>query len=338
VSTQASVELQLLPIAGGSARTIRSWEEYAINSARLSPDGKTVIFETDRVGNGEVFTVPVSGGEPTPFAPNPRTDQSPRYSPDGSQVAIASDRGGSFDIWLVPAGGGEARNLTSAPGDESNPEWSPDGTKIAFTSNRDVGGFDLWVIPAAGGSATRLTTSNMRPQFTQWSPDSKYLYFVGEKPGAVGGRDYFRVASTGGRPEPLGARPDIGFSRLSRDGTRVAYASFERGWALIYVMPATGGSSTRVTRDTTNVYHGGGVWTQGDSLLVVGALDLASNRDAADLWIYRLSDGSWNPLTRTLGFENPQDFTPDGKEVLVVLGTERRQIKRVAVSEFVARR
>jgi Tol biopolymer transport system component len=338
ISTRTTVELQFVPIAGGPARTIRSWEEYGIASARLSPDGKTVIFDTDRVGNGEVFTMPVSGGEPTPFASSPRTDHSPRYAPDGSQVALVSDRGGSFDIWLVPATGGEARNLTSAPGDESNPVWSPDGSRIAFASNRDVGGFDLWVIPAAGGSATRLTTSNMRPQFTQWSPDSKYLYFVGEKPGAVGGRDYFRVSSSGGRPEPLGARPDIGVTWLSHDGTRAAYASFERGWALLYVMPANGGESIRVTRDTTNVYHGGAFWAPGDSLLVVGALDLAANRDAAELWTYRFSDGTWNQLTRTLGFEIPQDFTPDGKDVLTGLGTERRQIKRVTVAELVGGR
>ena len=338
ISTQNAVDLQLVPLAGGPARTIRSWEEYAIGSARLSPDGKTVIFGTDRVGSGDVFTIPVAGGEPASFGSSPRADHSPRYSPDGSLVAMVSERGGSPDIWLMPVDGGEARNLTSAPGDELEPIWSPDGTRIAFASNRDAGGFDLWVIPVAAGAPTRVTTANLRPSFTEWSPDSKYLYFVGEKPGAVGGRDYFRVSSSGGRPEPLGARPDIGFTRLSHDGTRAAYSTFERGWALLYVMPANGGESIRVTRDTTNVYHGGAFWAPGDSLLVVGALDLAANRDAAELWTYRLSDGSWNQLTRTPGFESLQDFTPDGKEMLVLLGKERRQIKRVTVAELVAGR
>lgn len=335
LKTQSAVELQLVPIAGGAARTIRSWEEYAIGSARISPDGKTVIFSTDRVGNGDVFTIPVAGGEPASFGSSPHSDNSPRYSPDGSQVAMISERGGSPDIWLVPVGGGEARNLTSAPGDEIEPIWSPDGTRIAFASNRDAGGFDVWMIPVAGGTPTRLTTANVRPSFIQWSPDSKYVYFVGSKPAAVGGRDYFRVASTGGRLEPLGARPDIGTTWLSNDGTRAAYASFERGWAFVYVMPTTGGPSVLVTRDTANVYHGGALWSHGDSLLVVGALDLTANRDAADLWTYRLSDGTWNQLTRTLGFENPQALTPDGKDMLVVLGTERRQIKRVSVTELV---
>ena len=338
LKTQNAVELQLVPIAGGPARTIHSWEEYAIGTARISPDGKTVLFQTDRVGSGDVFTIPVTGGEPASFGSSPRAEYLPRYSPDGSQVAMISERGGSPDIWLVPVGGGEPRNLTSAPGDEGEPVWSPDGKSIAFNSDRDAGGFDLWIIPTAGGTPTRLTTTSMRPAFTQWSPDSKYLYFVGDKPGAVGGRDYFRVASTGGRLEPLGARPDIGTTWLSNDGTRAAYATFERGWAFVYVMPTSGGPSVRVTRDTANVYHGGALWSHGDSLLVVGALDLTANRDAADLWTYRLSDGTWNQLTRTLGFENPQALTPDGKDMLVVLGTERRQIKRVSVADLVGGR
>jgi Tol biopolymer transport system component len=336
-TAQNSVELQLVPIAGGPARTIHAWEEYGIGSARLSPDGKTVIFDTDRVGNGDVFTVPVEGGEPTSFGSSPRADNSPRYSPDGSQVALISDRGGSPDIWLVPVSGGEARNLTASPGDEAEPTWSPDGTMIAFASNRDVGGFDVWVIPAAGGASTRVTTANIRASFLRWSPDSKYVYFVGQKPGAAGARDYFRVAAAGGRIEALGANPAIGAASLSRDGTRVAYVSFERGWAFVDVMPTRGGAPTRVTRDTANVYHAFAGWSYGDSLLVVGALDLAGNLDAADLWTYRLSDGSWNQLTRTPGFENVEVFSPNAKDMLVTLNLERRQIKRVSVAELVRR-
>ena len=246
-----------MPIAGGPARTLRSWEEYDIGTARLSPDGKTVIFDTDRVGNGDVFTLPVTGGEPTTFASSPRRDFVPRYSPDGSQVALLSDRGGSIDLWLAPVAGGEARNLTSAPGDESEAFWSPDGTQIAFASSRDVGGADLWVIPVAGGTATRLTSGNLRPQFIQWSPDGKYLYFIGQKPGGAGGNDFYRVPAAGGRLVGLGANPTIGASRLSRDGTRVVYSTFEGGWAFLNLMPATGGPSTRITTETENVYHAG---------------------------------------------------------------------------------
>ncbi|HEX6941979.1 MAG TPA: LpqB family beta-propeller domain-containing protein [Gemmatimonadaceae bacterium] len=337
-TSQNAVELQLVPIAGGPARTVHAWEDYNVLSARISPDGKTVIYDTDRVGNGDIFTVPVDGGEPASFGSSPRNDNSPRYSPDGSQVALLSDRGGSFDIWLAPASGGEARNLTASPGDEGDPIWSPDGRTIAFASNRDVGGSDVWVIPATGGTPVRLTTANVRPGDLQWSPDSKFLYFTGDRAGGNGGRDFFRVAASGGRLEALGANPQIGAARLSRDGTRVAYAAFERGWAYIYVMPTSGGASTRITRDTANVYHSYASWSHGDSLLVVSPLDLSGNRDAADLWTYRLSDGAWNQLTHTPDNEAQQAYTLDGKYMLEITNLDRRQIKRVSVEGLVGGR
>lgn len=331
-TTSTQVELQLVPIAGGPARTLRSWKEYGIGSARLSPDGQTVIFDTDRVENGELFTMPVSGGEPVPFAPSPRRDVSPRYSFDGKQVAFLSDRGGSVDIWVTSAAGGEPRNLLSAPGDESEVHWSPDGTQIAFASNRDVGGGDLWVIPVSGGEARRLTNQNLRPTWVQWSPDGRYLYFVGQRPGGTGLSDYFRVPAAGGRTESLGARPTIGTAQLSHDGRQVAYAYFERGWAFLNLMPVSGGPSTPVTTDTTSVYHSGAAWSFGDSLLIVVALDLVSNRDVADLWTYRLSDGRWNQITSSVyGFEEIQGLTRDARDVLVLVRSDRSQIRRVSV-------
>jgi Tol biopolymer transport system component len=332
---QNAVALQLMAIADGTTRTLRAWDDFEIGSARLSPDGKTVLYDTPRIGNGDMFAISADGGEPTPFASSAQIEVAPRYSPDGSQIAFNSERGGSMDLWIVPAAGGEARNLTSAPGDEGEAVWSPDGTQVAFTSNRDVGGADLWVIPAAGGAARRLTTGDMRPVTVQWSPDGTSLFFSGQKPGATSGRDYFRVAATGGRPQPLGAIATIGAAQLSRDGKHVAYITFQRGTAIVHIMPAQGGPSRRVTADTVNVYEPAAEWAFGDSLLIVSHHDLPGNRDASDLWSFRLADGRWTQLTRTEGWEEVHAFTPDGKYALVTMQEPRSQIRRVSVMGIV---
>jgi Tol biopolymer transport system component len=330
-STQNALEFQFVPLAGGPARRIHAWEEWDIGSARLSPDGKTIIYDSPRVGNGDVFALPAAGGEPVTVGSSPLNDNSPRFSPDGSQVALLSNRGGTYDIWTVPTSGGEARNVTASPGDEGEPVWSPDGSQIAFASSRDVGGSDLWVIASSGGTPRRLTRDNLRPASYQWSPDGRYLYFQGQRPGGRGDFDYFRVAATGGRLEPLGASPRIITSRLSRDGTQVVFATAERGWAFTHLMPATGGRSRQITTDTTNVYQPGAIWSMGDSLLVVSQLDLTGNRDNADILTYRLSDGRWTQLTRTVGNEDVYGITPDGNEILVALRTDKTQVRRVSV-------
>ncbi|HKS07293.1 MAG TPA: DPP IV N-terminal domain-containing protein [Gemmatimonadaceae bacterium] len=335
--TTNAIDLQFVPLAGGAPRTIRSWAEFDMATPRLSPDGKTLLYASNWSGNNDMFMLSAAGGEPVVFASSPRNDGAPKYSPDGTQIAFSSDRGGTFDIWIVPAAGGEPRNLTAAPGNESDFEWSPDGTRMVFASNRDVGGADLWVIPVAGGQATRLTRDNLRPGRMEWSPDGRFVYFVGFKPGARGIRDYFRVAATGGPLEALGATPFVGDAARSKDGSRVAYTSFERGWSIITLMSPRGGPSRRISPDTANVYELAWRWTPSDSVLILAALDLTANRDAADLFAYRASDGSRTQLTNTpWGFEEPIGFTPDGKEIAVIVRTDRAQIRRVSVAGIVA--
>ena len=339
LADRTATELQLVPLAGGPARVLRSWgPEAIIDGARLSPDGKTVLYWTNRSTGGDIFSLPIAGGEPALFASSPRFDADARFSPDGSTVAFVSERGGSRDVWIVPAAGGEPRNLTASPGNESAPAWSPDGKQIAFASNRDVGGADLWVIDLAGGGPRRLTQDNLRPELYQWSPDGRYLYFSGFKSSGSEGRDVFRVPAAGGRPEGLGAKATSGLANLSRDGNQIAYSSFERGWAFIHLVPASGGPSRRLTSDTSNVYHLMGTWGRGDSLLVVSALDLAANRDAGDVFTIRMPDGRWDQLTHTPGFEMVEELSADGRQILVIVRTSRNQIRRVSVADLVSGR
>lgn len=335
-SLRNEAQLQLVPIAGGEARTVRAWDEFIIGSARLSPDGKTIAYDSPTIGNGDIFLLPVAGGEPTVFASSPLADSVPRWSPDGTQIAFVSSRGGSTDIWVAPVGGGEARNLTASPGAEGEPYWSPDGTQIAFASNRDVGRGDLWVIPSSGGTPKRLTHDNVVPGAIQWSPDGQYVYFTANK-GGGGDRDYYRVRPDGGRVESLGANPRVGVGRLSHDGKQLVYSTTERGWAFTNLMPAGGGPTRRITTDTTQVYQPAAFWSLGDSLLVVLQLDLAANRDYADVFTYRLSDGRWQRLTNSMWYNDAvSGITPDGTDLLVILRGQRGQIRRVTVPEFKA--
>lgn len=109
-------DLMVMPIAGGASRTLVSGS--SINSTpNWSPDGKSIVFLSNRAGNFDVWIVPAAGGEPrqlTDWPSNEGLFNAPQWSPDGSEIYFLSDREASLagDVWKVPAAGGEPTRVT----------------------------------------------------------------------------------------------------------------------------------------------------------------------------------------------------------------------------------
>ncbi len=56
-------------------------------SLDVSPDGQTLVFEL----LGDLYTLPLSGGEAKRITSGPAFDSQPRYSPDGKKIVFLSD-------------------------------------------------------------------------------------------------------------------------------------------------------------------------------------------------------------------------------------------------------
>jgi Tol biopolymer transport system component/C-terminal processing protease CtpA/Prc len=94
----------------------------------ISPDGQTLAFSYQ----GDIFTVPATGGEARPLTIGEDYAYRPVFSPDGKQLAFASDRNGNFDVFVMPATGGTATRLTYHSGGEEPYSFTPDGTAVVF--------------------------------------------------------------------------------------------------------------------------------------------------------------------------------------------------------------
>jgi len=108
--------------AANNARVLSEGEQ-----PRFSPDGKKVVFVSERTKNKDIWIMDGDGGSPTQLTTSGKDDKDPCFSPSGKQIVFASKRTGNYDIWVMNADGGDERQLTGGPADETQPCWSSGG-------------------------------------------------------------------------------------------------------------------------------------------------------------------------------------------------------------------
>ena len=159
-------------------------------SLDVSPDGTEIVFDL----LGDLYTLPIEGGEARSLTSGMAWDMQPRYSPEGTSVAFTSDRGGGDNLWLVDRDGSNPRPVTKEDFRLLNsPAWTPDGRFVAgrkhFTSRRSLGAGEIWLYHTSGGSGLQMVEKpNDQKDLGEpaFSPDGRYLYYSQDTtPGAI---------------------------------------------------------------------------------------------------------------------------------------------------------
>ena len=101
-----------------------------LRDVRISPNGDLIAFTY----KGDIWTVPVTGGEARQLTVRDTYESSPVWSPDGTKIAFASDRNGNNDIYVMDARGGSPRRLTSNSAGEIPEGFSPDGKEVYYSA------------------------------------------------------------------------------------------------------------------------------------------------------------------------------------------------------------
>lgn len=162
-------------------RTLRfTTDEGTWISTDVSPDGRRLIFDL----LGDLYVLPIEGGEAKALTRGMAFDTQPRFSPDGRRIAFVSDRDGSENVWLKNVdGSGDAVPLTH--GQDTvfiSPEWTPDGEAIVVAKTGVVRNslMELWLYPIAGSGGVSLVNGEgagltaLGPAF---GADPRHLFF-----------------------------------------------------------------------------------------------------------------------------------------------------------------
>jgi imidazolonepropionase-like amidohydrolase/Tol biopolymer transport system component len=170
------------PTGAGQSKQIQlDTDEGTWINLDVSPDGRQIVFDL----LGDIYIMPIAGGQAKALRSGLPMEVQPRFSPDGKSISFTSDAGGGDNIWVMKVDGSDARQITKEDFRLlNNAVWMPDGNYIIarkhFTSTRSLGAGEMWMYHVGGGSGIGLTKRKNDQQDVNEpsvSPDGKYLYY-----------------------------------------------------------------------------------------------------------------------------------------------------------------
>lgn len=231
------------------------------SSPRWSPDGKRIVFVSDREGSSQLYVLWLDKGTISRLTNLQESPSSPNWSPDGQMISFAS---------LVPEPMAPIAQVPAAP---QGAEWAPPARaydKLVYRFDGagylKRGYYQLFVIPAQGGTARQISLDEfqhggpgLRGGSHSWSPDSKFLIASVNRHSESDleplDTEVFEYAIADGSAHQLTNRrgPDNAPS-ISPDGRWIAYLGFDdryQGYQLtrLYVMRSDGTGSRVLSAD-----------------------------------------------------------------------------------------
>ncbi len=246
VFTQSSVDFNIWRVeispngdaAGGGRRFLSSTLYDA--SPHYSPDGRHIVFESDRGGTKGIWVANADGSNArVVFMDEARPAGSPAWSPDGRRIVFDAMTEGQSEIYVVNAAGGPPLRLTHDPGVDVISTWSRDGRWVYF--NRGDG--NIWKVSGAGGEPEQVTHIAGRDRYPIESPDDKWLYFSHQEEEV---QRLMRMPIGGGEPEPVASDVNPWSFAVTERGVYLIKSGAgreESAYSIVFLDPSTGEES-----------------------------------------------------------------------------------------------
>ncbi|MEZ2345580.1 DPP IV N-terminal domain-containing protein [Terriglobus sp. RCC_193] len=245
-SETAVRDLYWIAVTGGPVHQI-THDSAGIDSLAWFPDGKSVVFSSNRGGKSALWRVFLRGGKPARMPIGTEDAAQPTVSRAGNILRVAYTQGSAIWSIISVTRGAEAisREVLSSTQEDSAPSFARDGLRFAFQSQRS--GFqEIWMAAVDGTGAHPLTHGNGP---LTGSPSWGHLHDEVLFDSRTGGHSHiFAILASGGSPRQLtsGDFNDI-TPRWSNDDTTVYFRSNRGGRWQLWRVDRNGGSPQPVT-------------------------------------------------------------------------------------------
>ncbi|MGB1273167.1 MAG: amidohydrolase, partial [Luminiphilus sp.] len=159
----------------------------------VSPDGQHIAFDL----LGDIYQIPITGGEATPLLSGHAWEVQPQYSPDGQFLAFTSDRNGADNIWVMDLADPDSKHQITHESFRllNNPSWHPSGdylvAKKHFTTSRSLGTGEVWLYDANMDQA--LERAELQGSVLVKRPSPAFQKELGEPAFSSDGKSVFYI-------------------------------------------------------------------------------------------------------------------------------------------------
>ncbi|MDE2152021.1 MAG: PD40 domain-containing protein [Betaproteobacteria bacterium] len=207
------------------------------NVAPPSVGPHVLVFDSDRTGSYQIFSMHTDGSNVSQLSSDPNADSWwPQLSPDRARILFYRAPKGVHDtdyskasLWVMNVDGSDLSELRPVGTDgwsiQEHAEWSPDGSRLVMAGGTTT--LQIYVTDTSGKNPSRITDGSGYWLDPSWSPDGKRLAIVGCTFTPCQPSDYevYTVAANGSGGlvrVSSDALPDYDPS-YSPDGTRIAW-------------------------------------------------------------------------------------------------------------------
>jgi len=245
------------PLGSPSSMLEFSTNEGTWMNLDVHPGGRLIIFDL----LGDLYLLPMTGGDATRLTSGAAYDLQPRFSPSGDQVLFTSDRGGINAVWVADFDGtglSEFRNINEDSKQTfGGANWTPDGDWILarkrITDISSIGVTELWMLHKDGGSGIKLISNKGEVDSFHASADGRYLYYGESGPFNYGRNPYGPIWSinrydrqTGEKRTVTGGNGSAASPVLSPDGKTIAFVRRVGGASTIWLHHLADGSEAQL--------------------------------------------------------------------------------------------
>ena len=166
---------------GGQPRRL-TFDVSMGGSPTWAPDGRSIVFSSERAGSMTLWRIPPSGGSPEPVLVSAGEDTDPEISRDGKNLIYTHSRKASI-LTMLDLRTNKTRELRETREIVAIPQFAPNGNKISFFSHQNEGEIHLFTINTDGSNLTQITRQKGEQNiWPLWSSDGLALYFYQQRP------------------------------------------------------------------------------------------------------------------------------------------------------------